>query len=349
MHVRRSIDTAILVAILLLPGLFCRAQERYSLGSRQVEKPRDEARIIDDTQVWSIACRSIKNEDDAPYVFLGTNDGLFVFNGARLNRYTTEHLYSIRGLAFDHRSDRLYAAGSAGYGWWDLDTFGNACYHPLAEYGSSLMDRDFWRVKIGADGLVYFQSHDKVCIYRPDTGETLTIPPAQHFRYLHESEGAIFVQDGNTLCGIASDGSLNTICRVEDRVMDIKRCGGRQIVALERSGLAELGDDARLHPLDAASNRILSEAKILSLTRIGTNHLLVGTTSKGIFYTDDAGRIVTDAETSQVLGNATVLSVECDANGDIWAGMEAGVARIDLSSQDYYLEDDRLGRVRAMG
>ena len=337
-----------LLALFLCPNGYAKAGNAFPYSFKRAIRISDAEHVIDETQVWSIACADASGGKPAPAVYLGTNEGLFVFDGARLSGYRSTHISSIRDLEYDGRSGRIYASGTEGFGWWEEDRFGLMEYHPLLDMGNSAVDQDFWKVKTDSEGCVYFQSHSRIYKYDPEEGSLLPLIEGGHFRYMHSVDGEIFVQSGEILCKLESSGLLKEICRAEDRIMDIIRCDGKRIAALERSGLAELGDDGKLHPLDRASNRILSDAKILSLTTFRNKRILVGTTSQGLYLTESDGSIVADSEALRITSNATVLDVKCDANGDVWTGMEAGAARIDTSSEDYYLEDSRLGRVRAM-
>ena len=310
-------------------------------GHRRIEKISDQDGIINESQVWNIV--TLKDE---PRTFLATNDGLFVYDGVRLRRHYSPKVSSLRDLAWDAGSQRLYSAGNTGFGWWKADSSGNMEYHPLEEGEYSALLQDFWRVSISAGGRVFFQSHGRLCIFDPESERIITVLPSSSFRYMHNVSGKVFIQDGEGLFRIDDNGRQNFVCRSPDRIMNIVECDGRLIIALERTGLMELSG-WELLPLDKHSNSILSQAKIMSLSVRG-RQLLLGTTQGGLFITDSNGRIVDDMNQGKETDNATVLSVTTDLNGDIWMGMEAGVARIDYHSNNYYLEDGRLGRVRSI-
>ena len=310
--------------------------EAQDLGFRKMDFPGDEKGILAESQVWNITC----TEDR---ILLATGDGLFSFDGARMRRIYSPGVNSLRDLAYDPVSRRLYSAGNTGYGWWQEDGMGGMNYHPLEirEYSTQL--QNFWRVCIARSGCVYFQAMGRLCIYSPPSGEILCVEPSDGFRYMHEIAGEVFVQDGNGLFRILDDGSMVFVCEARDRIMNMVECGSRRIAALERTGLMVL-EQGRLVPLDGAANRELSEAKVMSLAVSG-DKLLVGTTRRGLYITDSQGRIVEDVKRGVDIDNATILSISTDFNGDIWLGREAGVARIDCQSNEYYLTDPRLGRV----
>lgn len=317
-------------------------------GQRLIERISDSGGKVDESQVWSIACSGEEDTTGSPRTFLSSAGGLFVYDGARLELHPGPSNLEIRHIEYDPATHRVYSAGNTGFGWWEGDEFGRMVYHPVetADHGS--LNQDFWRVHAAADGKVYYQGSARICILTPETGEVCTVVPSSQFRYMHCLDGEVYVQDGNQLCRILDCCRLVPVCRADDRIMNIVRCGTRCIAALEHTGLMEFLPSGGLVPMDAESNRRLASAKILSIAGYDEGHLIVGTTQSGFFITDSLGRICPLQGGVRQEGHATVLSLARDANGDVWVGMEAGVARIDNSSRAYYLQDDRLGRVRAL-
>ena len=330
----------IIVAFLVLSALPSAGESPASpIGQRALERLTDVDGIIQESQVWDIECASDR-------VFFATNDGLFTYDGSRVRRFLAREVISLRGLRFDSTSGRLYSAGNNGFGWWEEDTSGRMTYHSVESDKYDLLNQDFWRVCQRRSGGICFQSSSRLCIFNPADESIKEILPHSHFRYMYDPDGEVYIQDGDMLCRLTQADSLETICTAEDRIMDILSFGGRMVAALERTGLMALEGNS-LRPLDAESNNILSAAKILSLAECDSTHMIVGTTQGGYFITDSNGRICKTLNFFEPV-EASVLSVSRDFNGDIWLGMEAGIARIDNSSRDYYLRDPHLGRVRGI-
>ena len=309
------------------------------IGYRNIDFLSDSEGEISREQVWSIACGTL--------TYLGTSHGLFVWDGARIERQSPPELsHAIRDLCMERASGRLWSAGFAEFGYWERGTRGIMEYRSLADSAAISTAEDFWRVRINSEGDVCFQSHSRIVVFDTERGSMHTIRPQREFRLMHMVDGILYIQDGDALCTIGKDGLSEPVCRISDRIMGMVSCGGKTIAALERTGLMEL-KNGRLLSLDPESNQILSGAKIFSLAAYDSGRILVGTTQGGLFILESDGRII-GAPRIEQFSNSTVLSVAADANGDIWAGMEAGLALIDNSSHDYYLMDPRLGRVRAV-
>lgn len=328
--------------IILFAVLILHSTTAYSghWGYRRGERISDERNLIDESKVWGICHSSSK-------VFFATNDGLFIYDGARLIRHYNASVMVLHDIKYDDKSGRLYSAGNNGFGWWEEDMPGHYTYHSVVSDYYSVPNQDFWRIGLAADGKVYFQNFSRICVFNPEDGEISEILPETQFKFMHEVNGHIFVQDGQDLCLINPSGGLLPIGKTEDRIMNIVSCGNKLILALERTGLMELrGGD--LTAIDSSTNKVLSRLKIFSLASFDESHVLVGTTQGGCFIVGADGTLQMDSYRSPEFSNATILSMSRDYNGDIWLGMEAGIARIDGSSQDYYLQDSRLGRVHGV-
>ena len=341
--IRLFLFTIVLSGLVSAPG--SKADSIY--GKRLVERIDDADGIVRGTQVWGIACSDSCSIFGSPQTFLATNDGLFVYDGARLRHFPGPEEVALRALLYDKDSRRLYSAGSNGFGWWEHDEFGSMEYIPIVGMDHTMLNQDFWRICTGRGGQVFFQSSGRVCIFDPVSGDIRTLLPSTQFRYMHGVMQEVFVQDGDDLCRISADGAEEKIARVTDRIMNMVSCGNKTVAALERTGLMWL-DGSVLRPLDAKANDILSSAKILSLSLYDSSHMLIGTTSGGFFVADAAGHLCNDLVPIQQRDYPSVLSVARDANGDIWLGTEAGVSRIDGSSRDFFLDDPQLGRVRGV-
>lgn len=336
----------LLAWILLVAGTGFSATE-IPFGKRLIERVSDSGGKMDETQVWSITCSGDEDPAGGPRVFFSSVGGMFVYDGARLEKHPGPANLELRNIKYDPVSKRVYSAGNIGFGWWESNEYGFMVYHAIetADHGS--LNQDFWRVHISGYGEIFFQGLGRLCIYTPRSGQVKTILPTSQFRYMHCLGGEIFVQDGDMLCKMGSDGAMQPVCRVKDRIMDMIRCGGHNIAAIENTGLMEF-DGNSLTPMHEESNRTLAAAKILSIAQFDETHMIVGTTQKGYFITDCHGRLCDTGESAKQALYASVISLSKDANGDVWIGTEAGVSRIDNSSQDYYLEDSRLGRVRSV-
>lgn len=313
-------------------------------GLRHVERFASGADPVAHTQVWDITA----DGGDGCRVFFATNDGLCVYDGVRWSCHRPEGNSVLRALRYDAETERLYTAGVNEFGYWTRDGCGGLVYTALyrnPEFRSR--SNDFWRIALEPrTGRVSFQCREKICIYDPPSGSIRELRPRESFRYMYEVDGRIYYQDGATLCRQGEDLSRERVCDVPSRIVNlVSGRSGQLLAAVEHAGIFSVDDQGRLEPLDAATNALLADAKILCCRRYNADLLLVGTTRRGLFLIGEDGAVDRSIPCGEQLDNATILSVAADERGDIWLGLDSGVASIDNSTQDYYLTDTRLGQV----
>ncbi|MDD6253835.1 MAG: hypothetical protein PUA96_07315 [Bacteroidales bacterium] len=313
-------------------------------GFRHTQFFSDPDGIITNTQVWDITARGENSNE----IYFATNDGLFVFNGISMECLKNECNTILRAARYDEHSGRLYTAGVNEFGWWEKDCFGNMRYHNIfhnPDFRSS--SYDFWRIALHCgqrDTVVLFQCKEMICEFSPSAGTISSITPENSFRYMYDCGENVYYQDGTEIRSYAGN-RLNPGQSISGRVVNIIPSRRGLIVAVENKGLMIIEPDGKVTELDRESNKILGKAKITDCRRYDENRLMIGTTVQGIFITDENGKIDHSIKIDSELDNSTVLCTARDKSGNIWLGMDSGVAMIDNSSSDYYLTDNRFGQI----
>lgn len=332
-------------ALLLLIPTAASAAVRY--GLRHVERFSQGTEPVAHTQVWDITA----DGGDGCRVFFATNDGLCVYDGVRWDCSRPEGNSVVRALRYDAATERLYTAGVNEFGYWVRDPYGRLAYTALYK-NSDFRSRsnDFWRIALeGRTAKVYFQCREKICVYDLRSGSMRELLPEKAFRYMYEVDGRIYFQDGATLYRLLDDLSRERVCKVQSRIINlVTGRHGELLAAVEHLGMLTIGDDGRTEPLDASANVLLADAKIMCCRRYNADMLLVGTTRRGLFLVNNDGSIDRSIRYGSQLDNATILSAAPDERGNIWLGLDSGVASIDNSTQDYYFTDTRLGQVHSV-
>lgn len=316
-------------------------------GQRHVEHFARGSELVAHTQVWDIT----SDGGEGGRLFFATNDGLCIYNGTRWECVRPQGNSVVRALRYDPASGRLYSAGVNEFGYWRRDDCGRPAYTLLyrnPDFRSR--SNDFWRIAFESrSGRVFFQCREKICVYEVASGAIRELEPQDSFRFLYETEGHIYFQDGTTLCRLREDLGREPVCDVPSRIINlIAGPHGELIAAVEHLGLLAVDGNGRVEPLDKEVNTLLGDAKITCCRRYNEDLLLVGTTRRGLFLIDNDGSIDHSIAYGSKLDNATILSVASDAAGNIWLGLDSGVASIDNSTQDYYFTDMRLGQVHSV-
>lgn len=316
-------------------------------GLRHVERFAQNTEPVAHTQVWDITA----DGGDGCRIFFATNDGLCVYDGIRWSNYRPEGNSVLRALRYDVETGRLYTAGVNEFGYWVRDDYGRLAYTSLyrnPEFRSR--SNDFWRIALEThSGRVYFQCREKICIYDLLSGSIRELQPQDAFRYMYEVGGHIYFQDGATLCRLGDDLSREAVCNVPSRIINlVPGRNGELLAAVEHAGMFSIDNEGRVAPLNAATNALLADAKIMCCRRYNNELLLVGTTRQGLFLINNDGSADHSIPYGRQLDNSTILSAAADERGNIWLGLDSGVASIDNSTKDYYFTDTRLGQVHGV-
>lgn len=315
-------------------------------GTRFVEYYNDSQFDIGHKQVWGI------EQGPGNFMFFAVNEGLCVYDGMRWRVYKTPTESVLRALHHDIHTGRLYSAGVNEYGYWVLNSYGEMEYTRLyhnEEFRHKSID--FWRIVAPADSeMIYFQAHGIVYKYNSFTGTSVPIIPDSVFGYIFLLGNRVYVQDGSWLMKLNHNDSMEKVCEVESRVINIFNDNeGALILVIEHGGIFRLDKDMRSVSVNDATNRLLSNAKITSCREYENNTgYLVGTTNSGLVVLDRDFKVVEGFYNDDNLSNTTVLSVNTDADHNIWLGLDAGIAFIDNSSNEYYIRDRNIGQIQAV-
>ena len=329
-----------LSALLLLRPTSAPGADNTAFRHIQILNDRDA--VLGGTQVW-----------DAEYcpggsyrMAFATNDGLFVYNGIYVRSLKSEHDAIIRVLRFDEGSGRLYSAGVNSFGWWEDDEFGQMTYRPIYtndDFRSS--SYDFWRIgftSIGGTPTVLFQCRELIYVYSPFDGSLSTVRPRVRFNYLYDTGGGeVYFQDGNELCSFGG-GERREVCKVEGGIVNLVRSGERLLAAVEGRGVLEISPDGSCRY--CRDDGFWSGTRVTAFRKYDDSTLLLGTSASGLYLMGEDGR-PDNSFVDSSLSHSTILCCSRDAAGNIYAGMDSGVAMIDNGSPDYYVSDESLGQI----
>ena len=300
---------------------------------------------IEKTQVWDI------EQGINGFIFLATNEGLGVFDGSRWSLYGGESSLIIRSLFYCEMTNAVYSGSVNEFGKWEQNRFGEFEYTTIFRSTESQINQEFWRTGSPTDSeKIYFQSDHAIYVLNKNSGEMQSVRAEQNFRYMHIVKNSVLVQDGNRLMMVGPDNTLSAIGEVDDRIVRILAApDDKWYVVLEYEGLFEGSADMGLRPLNEQTNMVLGNAKIFSAALFDANRFLVGTTRNGLYEIDTEGNIIAIINEDSGLTSTSVLSVDRDSKGDVWLGLDVGVARIDNSSGErYLLGHSKLGTIQAV-
>lgn len=291
---------------------------------------RIEVRNIDageyrgDVQVWDLV------SDSDGHLYAATGGGLSVWDGIRWSVYPTSDLPIFRCLAYDAQTGRIYAGADNEFGYFVRDSYGGYEYTRLHRNPRSEVPEIFWRI-ILHDGAGYFQTHEQIYRYDLQSGRIAPVLTEGTVGYIHAVGDEIWFQNGSALCELRPDGAVvKTGIALSDRVVAVHPQDGGYILITERSGIFAWNGEA-LHPVDRQLNALLARVRLFAADRTSDGRYLLGSVMDGLYVVDDKWQIDRHFGMREGLLHTTVLTVAQTAAGDIWLGLDGGMARIEAS------------------
>lgn len=148
--------------------------------------------------------------------------------------------------------------------------------------------------------------------------------------YIHAVGDSVWFQDGPELYALGPEGTAPTGITLSDRVIAVYPEAGRHILVTEGSGIFSW-DGRALLPAEPQLNARLAQVRLFAAARTADGRYLLGSVMDGLYVVDGEWRIRSHFGSQEGLQHTTVLSVEETPAGDVWLGLDGGMARIEAS------------------
>lgn len=320
--------------ILLFFGLICvaNAQEILSLGTPYIEQFK-KSNYKAGNQNWSIA------SDSQGIIYVANTNGLLVYDGSRWQLYPSHSTGALRSITIG-ADNKIYTGGKAEFGYWEQQEDGQLKYFSL----SSSLDKailkhdEIWKI-IKHEGSYYFQSFSKCYVYK--NGKiTILDGSGEPFLFVHKYQESLFIEKIPAGLQQVKDKNLHSLPQALNNVYSIlKYDDARSLVATANAGLFLMDKKGQVEPWNIPISSELKEAKINNGLAIGTQYFALGTIKSGIYIIDKEGQLIQHIHKANGLQNNTVLSLHLDQQGNIWAGLDNGIDRIEINSYFNFYTD----------
>ncbi|MCI1778343.1 MAG: hypothetical protein LKI53_00105 [Bacteroidales bacterium] len=284
---------------------------------------------------WSIA------QDGMKRIYVANDMGLLEFDGIKWSLYTTPNKSVIRSVAV--YSDSLIFTGNyEDFGRWDRDKAGQLHYTSLASTIKEDIPKncDFWKTFITRDGVI-FQSFSK--IYKYDFHSVNIYPSnSSGFLFFSRINGKFWAQkirdglyeiDEGRYKEIKGSGKIftNTDVRV---ILDLGK--GEVLLGTALHGLYKYSN-GKFKQFNEKLSSIMERDELNCAIKLADDKIVFGTIGNGLYMTNRSGEIESHISIASGLMNNTILSLLKNDAGDIWAGMDNGIAFLNYSSNmEYY-------------
>ncbi len=299
-----------------LPGIRNYAHAEYNAG----------------TQNWSIA------QAENGLMYFANNNGLVEFDGTHWKLYPTDAV--MRSVCIDN--GKIYTGAFNEFGYYESDESGNLQYHSLKHLvDKQIKDFDeIWRIHKTSFGIV-FQSFKAIFIY--NQGQVNIVYPRSKFHFSYYVNGILWVFDEEEGLMQYREGKVRQISEgnffKNTQIWTILPLNDDQVLI----GTAKKGvfryDGNKVLTWNVPVNELLKKFQIYSGTVIDKKHLAFGTIQNGIVVSDTAGKVIFQINKDRGLLNNTVLSIGTDKEGNIWLGLDNGIAIINFNSPLTYIQN----------
>ncbi|OYU79549.1 MAG: regulator [Flavobacterium sp. BFFFF1] len=285
------------------------------------------------TQNWGI------DQDKEGRMYFANNSGLLQFDGTYWTKYSLPNNSLIRSLKVA-ASGRVYVGGYNEFGYFEPGDKGRLIYHSVAK----LVDRnsinliDFiWKIHVMRDKVV-FQSFGRLYVFEDGKLTIVEAPKRFQFSFLvgdklylqDMANGILFYQDGKLI------GLENTALFNSTEIWGMLSIGvDKLLIATLDKGIF-MYEKGAVKAWSTEANSFVLKNSSLGCTLIKEDFIAINSVLDGEIICDKSGKIIQHLNRKKGMQNNTVLSSFVDSKGNLWLGLDNGIAFVNENSPFTY-------------
>lgn len=278
-------------------------------------------------QNWSVA------SDSSGRKFVANNDGLLVIDGAGPVLHSYPGKTILRSVAV--QANRVYTGSFEAFGYWTENGNNQWKYHPLENLAGkeNFRNEEIWRI-VPFGNKVYFQSFGNIFVYDGKAVKRLVLPgnvlfllKAGQRLFVQRIQGGLYELKEDSLMLVAG---TERFANTEVKTV-LEHEGNNLLIGTSSKGLFLLDGNGHINLWKTEADRLLTSFNLNNGVRVG-QHFAFGTILKGIVVIDRQGKLLHHIYTGNGMQNNTILSLEADSRGNLWAGLDKGIDYIWLTA-----------------
>jgi transcription initiation factor TFIIIB Brf1 subunit/transcription initiation factor TFIIB len=271
-------------------------------------------------------------------LFVANNLGILSYSGQSWERHGTQTGKKQRSLAFDEKSGRLYFGSQGEFGYFDGDWRLVSLQNQIP---ASAPDFDeVWDVFL-LHSKVYFCTFQGIYVYDGQSVSVLAHPDG--FNRTFRTNGKLFAQ--------SRQGQLLEIKDQELVIPTYLRNSGKETIAgviaqdggflvMYNSGKIEFANSFGVTGKYDGLSRVLQGKYVNHVLQLSDTRLAISTQTAGIFLFDLQKQVIENISTKEGLLSNVCLRAFQDYSGNLWVGMQNGIALIDINSPMRFINQD---------
>ena len=280
-------------------------------------------------------------QDNRGMMLFGNQSGVIEFDGKNWNTIRTENESTIRSLDTDSAGN-VYVGAFGEFGVLQANEGGELVFKSLSKNLENEIVEDVWKTVCSDQG-TYFFTYEKIYRWRQNKLTSFNNPATGFFcdkvgdRLISniENEGLAILKDTVfeliPIKDFTNMGILNIIEYKNDEVLIFGRKKGVFTYNFENNDYSRLITEADQYLLD---NSMYCAAKI------NDDKYAIGTLTGGIVIIDASGKLIQIINEKRGLNSNSVPALYVDRESNLWAGLQNGIARIDISYPCYFFKED---------
>jgi len=274
-------------------------------------------------------------------IYFANNAGLLEYDGARWELHTMPGKLGLRAVA-TASDGRIYTGSYEEFGFWERQADGTLTYNSLsAKLQNYRFNNDeIWRIVI-AGQKVFFQAFGNYFVY--DGSQVVHYPTPEAVLFFLAAGDEVYVQGMNSGLYKLVDDSLAFVYGSEGLKGSLIRSAilladGTILFATASRGLFRYDKTTgTFSRWNTKADMLLTQGQVNSGTLTHDSVLCYGTIGAGIVAIDLEGNYLWQFRKDQGLPTNTVLYLFTDRQNNVWAALDKGIAKIELSSPFRYV------------
>lgn len=270
-------------------------------------------------------------------------NGLMYFVAGEILEYGDHHWHSIPNesghiLRSVHSlsEDTILVGGNYELGLFVKDKIPGVHHYKSLTELISQENRDFGEIwQIEEHNNSYFLRAGKAVFqYTGNTVRTLSYGSiVEHIEFINDT---LFVHLQEKGIGTLTDGDFTPIpggkLLQNKFVRGIKRLNNGRLFVFTRENGLFIQEKDTLISFNVPVNEIIKKVGIEEVCNLSRDRTAIGTIKDGIFIINNSGQILQHINKQNGLTNNTILSLTTDYKGNLWAGMDKGIAYMETNS-----------------
>ncbi|MCH5242916.1 MAG: hypothetical protein J1F67_10960 [Muribaculaceae bacterium] len=279
--------------------------------------------ILADVMPWEI-------EETNGMVYIASNDGLVQFDGLNAELYPFQNRRQARSLNFDNEDKRIYIGGISEFGYFQPSPFQSLEYICISDsLGDDRHIGNIWGIYKNENTL-YAQGDNAIALYDFVSGKHKIISTEHKLDVSSFIDGVLWLGTDDGLKLLLSSNIVNAPNADELKGKRIRKIlpykDGLLIVTSE--GIWTYSNQNLSY--HSEYEPVFRDLKEVFSADMRGNNLALGSVSHGVGILNLDSGSYDIYEEKDGLSSNTVVCLYFDSHGDLWTGLQFGIAKINL-------------------